>query len=173
MLPAAPGHDLNGPQLPFGWFISGFRGRHPGPYRLRIARSLPVNLSPGVPIPPHRLPVRRRLVGQNSTRASASNFQDSLLNLEGAGTDSCSSEPLKFKLGHRVLQLRPLGRKQASTHFRKRTYCEHRTNVVHGSHTLSNTKLATACLSRSRIPAIRSTYYVRHCPAYRRRILHG
>src|ERR1700678_3262721 len=38
---------------------------------------------------------------------------------------------------------------------------------------VADSTIIAADLSRSRIPAIRSTSYVRHCPAYRRRILHG
>jgi hypothetical protein len=72
-----------------------------------------------------------------------------------------------------IFQTRPRRSETGVTKIQKRTYCEHRTKVVQNCHRPSNPKSATARLSRSRIPAIRSTYYVRNCPAYRRRILHG
>ena len=107
--------------------------------------------------------------------------------LRGANsTPVCAARPRKLgrvfhwpvraapKLGHCVIQLRPLGLEIRAVYPAKK---EHIANIEQTWYEIlirrRILKPAIARLSRSRIPAIRSTYYVRHCPAYRRRILHG
>jgi len=62
----------------------------------------------------------------------------------------------------------------------KASFAQMRERAIMGKEHIANIEqtwymiiVVAARLSRSRIPAIRSTYYVRHCPAYRRRFLHG
>src|SRR5882672_5855274 len=78
---------------------------------------------------------------------------------------------LKIKLGHWPIRTRPLGSETGQYRPSKKNIL--RTENKRGTNFPTQKFSILSPLSRSRIPAIRSTTYVRLCPAYRRRILHG